>query len=183
MSIRDIKLTFGNESRVKFKNQRYVKIFCISMFVFFCLSCGNIIKTVTQSLMQVTPPQLISGPISIGNDALEISPAQPFKSITSPNSISIDLDNVAHFDLQGKKKNTVILEDGKELIIDASIFDAEGKEYKLYISTVFKGFSLSYGSEDNHLWLPDNTTFTKFKIKTNVPATFKKIEWVTHQTK
>lgn len=140
------------------------------------------------------PLQEVSGPVEIGPEWIEIVPPEPLIPYGWSQQFVLGLDenqrtNIEGMELDGK---TITLKDGREIQLEAILFDDRGKSYELRISGYggnIEGISgiwlglkpgPSEGSGDQKQEYekpPSDRTYTKLKIKSTIPIKFNRIGW------
>jgi hypothetical protein len=147
----------------------------VILVLFLLTSCEA-----TNKLMLVFPTT-VTGAIEIGPEWTEISLPTP---LTAKKGTQRYLDlffeySKAQDNLGGKDGKTMVLADGRSASFDIYIYDENGKEYQLYVSSRggSVGFSLSSPPGKKFFPFPD-VKYVKLKIKSSVPVKLAKIEWI-----
>lgn len=133
--------------------------------------------------------QPISGAVQIGNEWIEIKPPEPLKSVSRIHKVSFRTDAVETFDETDKTNRTMKFKNGQSGQVEAVLFDEHGNGYELSLAGI--------GGEGNGFYLgrflpprnpneppsekpdfPYDKTYTKLKIRSDVPFQSEKIEWI-----
>lgn len=170
-------------------------ILLVFTFIFITGGCGVIYRT---GLVPI-PNQPITGPIEIGSEWLEVVPPQPIKPWGIANLIKVQYlkyKQPTAKDLNSYSKDGTILylDDGRQTKIEAIVYDDKGEGHEFSISGtdgVGKGFELrpkwtteivdGKPQEVVHL-LPLDRTYTKLRIRSEIPLKCDNIEWMSYVT-
>jgi len=163
----------------------------ILIFVLALSGCGAVYRSGFVSV----PRQPISGPVSIGPEWVEIIPPEPLIPYGTDQEIVI---GYLDYDRKNSSFDDTLeilnLSDGRKTKIEAVIFDDEGKQYELQISGVggvhggvwfTKKGEVKWSGEPNFsqadysdVRFPQNRSFTKLKMRSEIPLNCEYIEWV-----
>ena len=134
------------------------------------------------------PIQPISGSVEIGSDWVEIVPPQPLKPYGDTNWLNLEIidyekDNPTN-DEEGKILN---LADGRKSKVEAFLYDDKGEGYELQIGGTSTGITfyrkMAINVTDGNpkykaVRFPVDRTYTKLKIRSEIPLRCNKIEWI-----
>jgi hypothetical protein len=136
--------------------------------------------------------QPISGALDVGGEWSEITPPAPLKSSKVRQNVYVEMSGLKSWDEESQKVivpedgKTVTFADGRRGKIEAQLFDDRGTSYELAIYGLSGGVNLSRKrpprSPDEKPSLepdfPRDRTYTKLRVRSDVPFRSEKIEWV-----
>ena len=144
------------------------------LFLLFSLTgCTTINK------WRSTSPILVSGPISIGPEWVEIIPPKPLISRAGTMQyieVYTEHNTGGNWGENGK---TLKLKNGVSSEIEGILYDEKGNEYELFINSDMKeSIGLSHDNPNIKGFenFPEGE-YTKLKIRSNIPLQCEKIEW------
>jgi len=160
-------------------------VFIAALFVFASGGCDFYYRNMPFVPM---PIQSVSGPVEIGRDWVEIFPPQALKPYGNSNWLNIEFvgykkDN--HTD--GEDGKVLNLADGRKTKIEAFLYDDKGESYELQIGGTSSGVTfyrrmsadvVDGKPERNVVRFPIDRIYTKLKIKSEIPISCDKIEWI-----
>lgn len=163
-----------------------VRLFVLVFFTVISIGCSAIYD----SGFVPIPGQPVSGPIEIGSEWVEVIPPKPLIPYGLQQSIVIgyqDYDKNKYSD--DFVWNVLNLADGRKTRIEAFLFDDKGESYELQISGIggVRGgvwFSRRYAEkmvdgkkEYEYQYFPKDRTYTKLRIRSEIPLKCEFIEW------
>lgn len=127
--------------------------------------------------------QPISGAVDVSNEWVNIVPPEPLKSIQVRQEIYLEIPGVSTWSVEDGK--TVEYEDGRSGKIEGTLYDDQGQSYELAISGKSGGLYLSYklppithDSAPVSTRFPRDRSYSKLRVRSDVPVSLSKIEWV-----
>ena len=173
----------------KKKFRQWFVYLSISLFVLTLNACAGIY----QSGFVSVPHQPISSAVTIGSEWVEIVPPTPLKPFGSEQWVNLGYTEYSKSGYSdGVEGTTLNLADGRKTRIEAFLYDDKGENYELQIGGVGGGVVLSRkmlvintnGKPDyKALDFPTDRTYTKLRIRSEIPLKVNQIEWVGHNPK
>lgn len=172
---------------MKKQSKTIFTFFLALLFVFSFNSC--------EMFFLSSSPQIISESIEIGTDWKEIVPPAPLKSKTLHHNVSLKMPESiwrdATWDESDQKRQTLKYGDGKRGKIEAILYDNKGESYELQINGKGGGFDLGRPVKPRNPNeppskepdFPPDRTYTKLRIRSDVPLRLDKIEWTGYNPK
>lgn len=136
------------------------------------------------------PRQELSGALTIGSEWIEIIPPAPLKTYGTRQAISVEYSAQGFNYTDDEKGEILNLADGRKTKIEAFLYDSQGEEYELQM--IASGFllgrkwvkeNIATTSEYIIPKFPTDRTYTKLKIRSEIPIDCKKIEWIGYNPK
>lgn len=167
-------------------HSKLIVIFSLFFLVLIFSGCGGIYK----SGFVPVPAQPVSGPIEIGPEWVEIIPPAPLKPYGTLQYLVIGYHEYDKNDYSAGRKGEILnLADGRKTRIEAFLYDDRGESYELQITGtggVGGGISLNRklkmevvdGKPEYTLPdFPNDRTYTKLKIQSEIPLKCDRVEW------
>lgn len=146
-----------------------------------CVAGGCVAYAIYESLSSTIQP--ISGAVDIGSEWIEIVPPEPLKAMQVRQEIYLEIPGVTTWSVEDGK--TVKYEDGRSGKIEGTLHDDQGQSYELAISGKSGGLYLSrklppvtYDSPPLATRFPRDRSYSKLRVRSEVPVNSSKIEWV-----
>lgn len=170
-----------DNTKIKMSNLNFKVILLVLIIMTITNGCGEIYNS---GLVPI-PSQPISGAVEIGTDWTEIAPPEPLEPLGESNKIifNCSVDETKPIDKEGTK---ISLKDGTSTNIEAVILDSKGETSELGIGGYGGGFIMyrrnpAKGSLSGEF--PKDRTYTKLKIRSQLPVKCESIEWFSYVPK
>jgi hypothetical protein len=173
----DIIFTTAQHDSISPLLAKNIIVFSILFSILIFAGCSSIYKTGFFPI----PTQEVSGPIVIGPQWIEIIPPKPLIPYGKFQYLRLKFEGYNKFSEMDPEGVMVELEDKRKTKIEAILFDQTGETYELIISGRGDGIILDRRSNTKTEIAPDfpnNQTYTKFKIRSEIPLNCEFIKWI-----
>jgi hypothetical protein len=135
----------------------------------------------TMSCIRADRMQVISGPVSIGSQWVEIRPSKPLRVEREHNSLELELARNYAPDYQA---NGYRFPDGSLVTPEVRLVDQDGNEYPLRVGSL-SNIAIGYrsgplGSRED---LPNDKLFTLVRVRSNGQIDCSRIVWRSYNQK
>ena len=167
------------------KSKSYKSTFILVIFTIVLGGCDFYYKNMP---FVSVPPQTISGPVTIDSNWVEIIPPEPLRVVAHDPWITLGYLEYSNNGFSDREtEDSLNLADGRKTKIEGFLFDDKGESYELQLFGVGSGIQIGRKmkieivngkSKNIVLNFPSDRTYTKLRIRSEIPLACDKIEWI-----